>query len=81
LRITALGREGNDIRVTWNTTGGRTNQLQAASSGPGGSFTNNFADLGPPILISGSGSTTANRVDVGVVTNTPARYYRVRQVP
>ena len=39
LRITAINREGSDIRITWQTVGARTNQLQASTN------LTNFVDL------------------------------------
>jgi hypothetical protein len=83
-RVTAVTREGtgsNDIRVTWATAGGRTNQVQAAAGAAGSSYTNNFTNLGPQIIIPGSGDVITNYVDDGGGTSEPARYYRVRRVP
>lgn len=74
-RIVVVAREGNSIRVTWNTGGGRTNILEAASN-----LTNNYSNLSGNILIPGSGKATTNYVDVGGATNAPARFYRVRLV-
>ncbi len=72
LRITDLAREGNHIRITWETTGGQTNRLQTAPT-PTGPFTN----LGPPFFIPGTGLVTTNYLDLGAATNQPARFYRV----
>jgi hypothetical protein len=80
VRITAITHEGNDLRVTWQTAGGRTNQLQAAPVVVGDHSIGNFTDLGAFTVLSGSGDTSTNRVDAGAVTNGPARYYRVRLV-
>jgi hypothetical protein len=55
--------------------------VQAANGGPGGSFSNNFADLRLEIVPRGTSATTTNYLDVGGATNKPARYYRVRLVP
>jgi hypothetical protein len=73
LSIVAVAQEGNNIRVTWKTGGGRTNIVEAASTLSGG-----YSSLSPNILISGSGDATTNYVDVGGATNAPARFYRVR---
>lgn len=83
LRITAITNEGTNTRVTWQTAGGRTNQLQVTNGGAGGAFTNNFTNLGAPTILPnpGSGDTITNQLDIGGATNVPARYYRVRKVP
>ena len=75
-RITAVAREGNNIRVTWNTAGGHTNVVETTSS-----LTNSYSSLSSNIFISGSGAATTNYLDVGGATNGPARFYRVRLVP
>ena len=74
-QILAIAREGNDVRVTWETTGGRTDVLQAAVdvAGP-------YSDVGSPITIPGTSTLTTNAVEVGTATD-PDRYYRVRLVP
>ena len=79
--VTAITRESNDIRVTWTTTAGKTNVVQATSGDAKGNFTNNFLDLSPPIVVPGSGQVGTNYLDSGGATNIPTRYYRVRLVP
>jgi len=79
--VTAISREGNDMRISWQTTGGLTNMVQATSGGPGGTYNTNFGDLPPQFIINGIGPATTNYLDVGGATNFPARYYRVRLVP
>jgi hypothetical protein len=76
LRITAITREADDIRVTWMTAAGKTNALER-TAGVAGSFTNNFTVL-TNIVTTG---TSTNVLDVGAATNVPAFYYRVRLVP
>ncbi len=76
LRITAVATQGNDVIVSWQTFGGKTNALQAASDNPG-----NFTDISPPIIITGLGDATTNAADFGGATNAPSRFYRVRVVP
>jgi hypothetical protein len=76
-QITTIAKEGNNIRITWPTVGGRTNVVQASS---GGSF-NNFTDHSPIIVPAGGDFTTTNYLDVGAVNNSPARFYRIRLVP
>ena len=81
-QITSVVQSGNNIVLTWNTAGGLTNQVQVTSGGTGGSYsTTGFANLGPQLLIGGSGLITTNYTDAGGATNKPARYYRVRLVP
>jgi hypothetical protein len=80
-RITAIAREGNDVKITWTTVGGMTNIVQVTPGTANGSYTNNFSDLSPQLVISGSAVTSTNYFDVGGATNSPARYYRVRLVP
>jgi hypothetical protein len=46
-----------------------------------GSYTTNFIDLSPFIIIPGSGDASTNYFDIGGATNIPSRYYRVRLVP
>lgn len=80
-RITSIARTGNDIALTWNTTGGTTNRVQITNGSNGNFATNGFTDVGSLMIIPGSGSATTNYVDLLGVTNQPSRYYRVRQVP
>jgi len=79
LRITAITAQGNDIQITWLTTGGTTNAVQATAGTPG--YNTNFVDVSGPLLILGSGDTSTNYTDSGGATNTPAQFYRVRLVP
>ena len=81
-RFNSILRSGNNIVLTWTTAGGWTNQVQVTSGTGAGSYaTNGFANLGPQMLILGSGGVITNYTDVGGATNRPARYYRVRLVP
>lgn len=70
-RILSATREGNDVRVTWLTAGGRTNKVQAAAS-PAGAY----ANVSPAIAIPGVGLVTNNFLDVNGATNA-ARFYRM----
>jgi len=66
----------NDVLVVWQTAGGHTNVVQAASDlGTG------YSTISPNIVVTGSGDTTTNYLDVGAATNSAPRYYRVRLVP
>ena len=80
-RVTNVAREGNDLRVTWTSVGGRSNILQVATAGPSGYTTNGFTDLGSMIVPTNTAIITTNYLDIGGATNKPARYYRVRLVP
>jgi hypothetical protein len=79
--ITAINQVGNNVRISWQTTGGVTNIVQFANGGPDGSYNTNFVDLAPQLIITGVGLTSTNFLDLGGATNKPARYYRVRLVP
>jgi hypothetical protein len=74
--ITAVAREGDDIRITWQTAPGRTNALERTAGSAGG-FTNDFAGITNII----AATSVTNVLDVGAATNSPAFYYRVRLVP
>jgi hypothetical protein len=78
LRITVRDPQGTNMVVTWYTAGGHTNVLQAATATPDGSYSNNFVDVSPYIIIQGSGDTTTNYPDSGAATNYLNRNYRVR---
>ena len=74
LRITDIVRQGNDIRITWNTIGGRTNQLQVSTG------LTEFVDLGPEITVPGAGDVSTDAIDAGAFINAQSRFYRVRTV-
>jgi len=76
LRIYSLTTDDTDVVVRWQTVGGRTNVVQAASS-----LTGVYTDLSPPLIIPGNGDTLADYFDNGGGTNAPARFYRVRPEP
>jgi hypothetical protein len=77
-RITAITREGNNIRVTWMTGTAKTNALER-TAGAGGSFaTNDFAAV---FTVTNTSGTVTNYLDMGAATAVPAFYYRVRLVP
>jgi hypothetical protein len=75
-RITDVVQEGDDIRLTWQTVGGKTNFVQATSD-----VNTNFMDITPAIAITGAGVTSTNYLDLGAATNFPSLFYRVRLVP
>lgn len=71
-RIVGLEVVGNDIHISWETAGGRTDMLQATPT-----LTNNFNDVGSAITIPGVGLITNTTVEVGGVTPTN-RFYRIQ---
>lgn len=77
--ITAITRQGTNIRIAWTTTRGHTNFVQAVNGNPG--YRTNFVDLSGPIFLAGTGSVSTNYVDVGGINKASARFYRVRLVP
>ena len=77
-RITSIVREANNIRLIWQTVGGKINVVQVTKGAAGGSYSNNFTDLSATIVPDGRDVTTTNYLDVGGATNFPARYYRIR---
>jgi hypothetical protein len=77
-RVASLIRLGKDLSIVWQAGGGRTNAVQASDSLGGGG---NFNDIGPALMLPGSGDVITNYLDVGGATNSPSRFYRVRLVP
>ena len=80
-QITAVTPQSGDILVTWATAGGTTNVVQVNAGDVVGSYTTNFTDLSPLVILPGSGPATTNYLDTGGATNIPSRYYRIRLVP
>jgi T5SS/PEP-CTERM-associated repeat protein/probable HAF family extracellular repeat protein len=77
--ITSISLEGSNVLLTWKTTGGGTNFVQAASGDADGSYdTNGFMDISTPIVVAGSGQATTNFLDAAGATQGPSRYYRIR---
>jgi hypothetical protein len=74
--ITGITREGDNVRVTWQTAGGRKEVVQA-----GGLVTGAFTNISAVISNAGVGINTTNIVEIGGGTNNPARFYRVRNSP
>ena len=74
--ITAISREGNDLRVTWLPAAGNTNALEVAGSACG-VFSNNLVNL---FIVTNVVGNSTNYLDVGAATNN-ARFYRVRLKP
>jgi len=74
-RLRSVVPEGDGMRITWETAGGRTDALQAASQ-----VTGPFADIGTPISIPGVGLVITNRFEAGVASNA-TRFYQLRFAP
>lgn len=74
-KILSLTREGSNLRLAWQGKGGSNYVVQAASALGG---TNTFTDLASPLALPGVGSITTNFLDLGILTNAPARFYRIR---
>ena len=80
-QILSVGRQSNDVVITWKTGGGSTNVVQATGGDVSGNYATNFTDISGPIAIVGSGDTVTNYLDAGGATNVPPRYYRIRLGP
>ena len=66
---------GNNVTLTWSTSGGTTNFVQARPSISAGSF----SDISPAIYIPGSGPYVTNYTEINGASN-PMRYYQIRSV-
>ena len=73
-RLLSATREGNNMRVTWLTAGGRDNTVQAA-----GAVLGSYTNLGAALSIPGVGPVTTNYLDIGGATN-QARFYRLKAI-
>jgi hypothetical protein len=76
LRITSLTSLSNGVRLSWTAVGGKKYALQTNSTLGG-----TFSDLSPVIVMPGTNETSTNYVDPTIVSNVPARFYRVRVAP
>lgn len=74
-RLLSAAREGDGVRLVWQTHGGITNVVQAAASLDG-----SYSNIGPDLVIPGDADVTTNYLDAGVIANAAARFYRVRLV-
>jgi fibronectin-binding autotransporter adhesin len=73
--ITSVVATGSDLLITWPAFGGNHYRVQAATD-PAASY----LDITTDIVASGTGLGTTNYVDAGGVTNSPSRFYKIRQV-
>jgi hypothetical protein len=74
-QITDVAIQTNDVLITWTTTGGQTNVVQATTD-----FTKGFTNITANIFVNGTGAVSTNFLDHGAVTNWPDRFYRVQVV-
>jgi len=74
-RLISAVPEGANVRITWETVGGRVDAVQASSS-VGGSY----SDLSGAISIPGVGPVVTNFLEAGGDGNAE-RFYRIRYVP
>jgi hypothetical protein len=74
-QLVSITREGDNIRLTWETTGGRSDAIQAATTVDGA-----YSDIGVTITNPGVGPLVTNLLDVGGAAG-GTRFYRVRNVP
>jgi len=74
-RISSAVREGNDIRITWITAGGRKDTVQV-SDNAGGIYSN----LSPALSIPGIGRITTNYLHINGALST-TRFYRLHLTP
>lgn len=73
-RVSRAVKEGNNVRITWITAGGRTDRLQVSDKLGG------FSNLSPVLSIPGIGQITTNYLQVNGATNT-TRFYRLLITP
>lgn len=78
--ITSVAIAGTNVVLTWTTTGGNTNVVQATPGSSGSYNTNGFVNISGQMIIAGSGGVTTNYTDVGGATDRPSRYYRIQQL-
>ncbi len=74
-QILSTKKEGNNVRITWLTAGGRKDAIQASGAAATG-----YANVSPALTITGVGAVTTNYVEIGGATNS-ARFYRVKFMP
>lgn len=86
-RIISVATTGNDVVVTWQTSGGdvsglfgsgKTNVLEVTPGLSDGSYTDNFVSTGVTNVITTLGDVITNAVDAGGATNVPSRYYQIQ---
>jgi hypothetical protein len=76
LQIESLTTTNQDVLLTWTGTGGTTNVVEATSR-----LREDFAPISANVRLEGVGHVTTNFLDVGALTNSASRFYRIRVVP
>ena len=74
-RIAGAAKEGNNIRITWVTAGGRIDTVMVATNVAGP-----YSNLSTTISIPGVGQVTTNYLHVNAATNS-LRFYRLNCTP
>jgi hypothetical protein len=74
-RIAGAAKQGNDIRITWITAGGRKDTVMVAPN-----VTGPYSNLSTAISIPGVGQVTTNYLHVNAATNA-LRFYRLSCTP
>jgi hypothetical protein len=74
-QLVDIVREGDNVRVSWETVGGRTDAVQAS-----GDVDGTYTDVSGSITNLGVGLATTNFVEIAGATDTN-RFYRVRYAP
>jgi hypothetical protein len=75
-QILSTIKVGNDVRITWQTAGGRKDAIQASDAVNG-----TYSKISSTITNAGVGVVTTNYLDVGTMTSRSKRFYRVVNVP
>jgi hypothetical protein len=75
-RMITVHPEAAAFRIIWSSVGGKSYRVQTNDT-----LTGPFGDFSPLITAIGAGEATTNFLDSGLLTNTAARYYRVRLGP
>jgi PKD repeat protein len=78
--FSSAARQSNSLMMTWNTLGGQSYVVQASTNLASNSQTD-FGDISPLIAAPGAAVSSTSYVDSGVLSNRPARFYRVRLGP
>ena len=79
-QINSVAAQGGDALLTWIMPQGYTGIVQATAGDVLGGYSSSFGDIGGPIFVPGNSFFTTNYLDIGAVTNFPARYYRIHLV-
>lgn len=75
-QITSVAPQGNDIQITWQAGGGRTNVVEFSLDLSGA-----YSNVSPNIVLPSGDDVTTNYLDTGGATNSPTRFYRIQLVP